>query len=108
MEQNSNIRTANKLSENVAQTCSNLGTAVINTNYIYFETEGILHSRNDSYLSVKNPLSFQCPRETKIKDSLCFKSPWNLSLSLKEEHKLRIFDNKMLNRISGHKREEVT
>jgi hypothetical protein len=31
-----------------------------------------------------------------------------LSLTLKEEHRLRVFENRVLRRISGHKRDEVT
>jgi hypothetical protein len=30
------------------------------------------------------------------------------SLTLREEHRLRVFENRVLRRILGHKREEVT
>jgi hypothetical protein len=30
------------------------------------------------------------------------------SLTLRDEHRLRVFENRMLRRIFGHKREEVT
>jgi len=33
---------------------------------------------------------------------------WNLSLTLREEHRLRVFENRVLRRIFGPKRDEVT
>jgi hypothetical protein len=76
-----------------------LGTTVKNQNLIQEEIRRRLNSGNACYYSVQNLLSsrllvlYRC--ET-----------W--SLTLREAHRLRVFENRVLRRIFGQKRDEVT
>jgi hypothetical protein len=64
-----------------------LGTRVAKENFIHEEMKIWLISRNVSRLSVQNFLS--------------------LSFKLREEHRLRLFENRVLRRIFGSKRKVV-
>jgi hypothetical protein len=79
------------------------------------EIKSRLNSGNTCYRSVQNLLSSRLlSRNLKIKIcktiTLAFvlygRETW--SLTLREEHRLRVFENRMLRRIFGPKREEVT
>ena len=74
-----------------------------------------MKSRNACYQSVKNLLSSSLlykHRKIKIYRTIILPvvlygcETW--SLTLKEERRLRVFENKMLKRIFGSKRDEVT
>jgi hypothetical protein len=111
-EQNQNIRTANELFENVA-TFKYLGTTLTNQNYIHDEIKSTLNSMNSCYYSVQNLLSSRLiSKNLKIKIYKTVILPVVLhgcetwSLTLREEHRLRVSENRELRRIFGPKREE--
>jgi len=96
-----------------------LGTSLIFQNSIREEIKSRLNSRNACYNSVQKLLSSSLlPKNLKIKiyrtiyrtiilpAVLCGCETW--SLILKEESRLRVFDNRVLRRIIGPKRNEVT
>jgi hypothetical protein len=79
------------------------------------EIKSRLNSGNTRYLSVQSPLSSRLlSRNVKVKMYRTIIRPvvvygcetW--SLTLREEHSLRVFDNRVLRRIFGCKRNEVT
>jgi hypothetical protein len=91
-----------------------LGTTITNRNLIQEEIERRLNSGNACYHSVQNLLS-SCLLSRNLKTRL-YKTiilpvvlygceTW--SLTLRDEHKLRVFENRVL-RIFGPKRDEVT
>ena len=92
-----------------------LGTTLTNQNSIAEEIENRLKSGNACYHSVQNLLSSRllC-KNLKIKIYRTVISPVVLygcetwSLTLREERKLRVFENRVLRRIFGPKRDEVT
>jgi hypothetical protein len=92
-----------------------LGTTVTNQNLIQEEIKRRLNSGNACYHSVQNLLS-SCVLSKNLKIGI-YKTvilpvvlygceTW--SLTLREEYKLRVFENRVLRRISGPKRDEVT
>jgi hypothetical protein len=106
--QNQNIRIANESFRNVAK-FKYFEMMLTNQNYIHDEIKSRLNSGNVCYYSVQNLLSFHLiPKNVKIKVILpvvlygC--KTW--SLTMREEHRLRVFENRVLRRIFGHKREE--
>ena len=91
------------------------GTTSANQNSIAEEIKSRLKSRNACYHSVQKLLSSRLlSKNLKIKIYRTLILPVGLygcetwSLALKEEHKLRVFGNRVLTRIFGPKDDEVT
>jgi hypothetical protein len=90
-----------------------LGTTAENQNCIHEEIKSRLNSRNACYRSVQSLSSPLLSKNLKIKiHESIFLPPvlyecetW--SLTLREKHRLRVFENRALRRIFGSKREEV-
>ena len=92
-----------------------LGTTVTNQNYIQEEIKSRLKLGNAGYHSVQNLLSSSLlSKNIKIKIYRTIIFPvvsygcetW--SLTLREEHRLRLFENRVLRRVFGPTRDEVT
>jgi hypothetical protein len=108
--QKHNMKIASKFFKDVAE-LKYLGTTLTHQNYMHEEFKSRLNSGNVCYHSVQSLLS-SCllSRNVKIK---IYKTivlpvvlyrcdPW--SVTLKEEHKLRVFENRVLRRIFGPRR----
>jgi hypothetical protein len=110
--QNQNIRTANESFETVAK-LKYFGLILANQNDIHDEIKSRLNSRNACCYSVQN-LSSSCliSKNLKIKIYRTVILPFVLygcktwSLTLREEHRLWVFENRVLRRIFVHKRKE--
>ena len=92
-----------------------LGTTLTNQNSIQEEIKSRLKSGNACYHSVQNLLSSRLlSRNLKIKIYRTIILPVVLygcetwSLTLREERRLRVFENRVLRRIFGPRRDEVT
>jgi hypothetical protein len=92
-----------------------LGTTVTDQNCMQEEIKSRLNSGNASYYSVQSLSSSRLlSRNVKVKIYKTIILPVVLygcetwSLTLREEHKLRVFENRVLRRIFGQKRDKVT
>jgi len=110
---NHSIKTDNSSSEMVEE-FKYLGTTLTNQNYIQEETKSRVKSGNACYLSVQNPLSSRLLyKNFKIKIYRTIILPVVLyvcetwSLTLREQRRLRLFENRLLRRIFGPKRNEL-
>jgi hypothetical protein len=112
--QNRDIKIANRLFENVSQ-FKYLGTTVTHQNLIQEEIKRRLNSGNACYHSVQILLSSRVlSKNLKIRIYKMIILPvvlygcetWHLIL--REEHRLRVFENRVLRRIFGPKRDKVT
>jgi hypothetical protein len=110
--QKQNIRIANVLFQNVAK-FKYSGMALTNENGDHDENMSRLHSGNACYHSVQNLLSshhISTKLKIKIYKTVIFPvvlygcKTW--SLNWREEHRLRVFENRVPRRIFGPKREE--
>jgi hypothetical protein len=92
-----------------------LGTTLTNQNSIHAEIKSRFKSGNDCYNSVQNFLSSSLlSKNIKLKIYRTLILPVALSgceswsLTLREERRLRVFENRVLRRMFGPKRDEVT
>jgi hypothetical protein len=91
-----------------------LGTTLTDKNCINEEIKSRLNSGNPCYRSVQSLLSSRLlSRNVKVKIYKTIILPVVLygcktwSLTLREEHRLRVFENRVMRRIFGPKRDEV-
>jgi hypothetical protein len=76
-------------------------------NCIHEEIKSRLNSWNANYHSVQSPLSSRLLSKTIILPVVLYGYETR-SLTLREEHRLRVFENRILRRIFGPRRDEVT
>jgi hypothetical protein len=112
--QDHNIKIANRSFEDVAK-FKYLGTTLTDRNFMHEYFKSRLNSGNACYHSVQNLLSSHLlSRNVKVKIYRTTILPVVLyryetwSLTLREALRLRVFENRVLRRIFGCKRNEVT
>jgi hypothetical protein len=111
--QKCSIKIANRSFEDVAK-FKYLGTTLKDQNYMHEEIKSRLNSGNACYHSVQSLLSSQLlSMNLKVKIYKTIILPVvlygceTLSLTLREEHRLTVFENRVVRRIFGSKRDEV-
>jgi hypothetical protein len=111
--QKRSIKIANRSTEDVA-TFKYLGTTLTDKNCMHEKIKNRLNSRNPYYHSVQSLLSsLMLSRNLKVKIYKTIFLPVVLygcdtwSLTLREEHRLRVFENRVLRGIFGAKWDEV-
>jgi hypothetical protein len=114
IEQKHSIKIANRSFEDVAE-FRYPGTTLTDQNCMHEKIKSRLNSGNSCYRSVQSLLSSRLlSRNLKVKIYKNIILPVVLygcetwSLILREEHRLRVFENRVLRRIFGPKRDEVT
>jgi hypothetical protein len=112
--QKHSIKIAHRFFEDVAK-FKYLGTTLTDKNCTHKEIKSRLNSGNACYHSVQSLLSFHLlSRNLKVKMYKTILLPVVLhgcetwSLTLREEHRLRVLENTVLRRIFGAMRDEVT
>jgi hypothetical protein len=112
--QRQSIKIGNRSFESVAK-FKYLGTTLTDQNCIYDEIKSRLNSGNACYHSVQSILSSRLlSSNVKVKIYKTIILPVVLygcetwSLTLREESRLRVFENRILRRMFGPKRDEVT
>jgi hypothetical protein len=112
--QKHSIKVANRSFKDVAK-FKYLGTTLTDQYCMHEESKSKVNSGNACYHSVQNLLSSSLlSRNLKVKICktiilpviLCGRESW--SLTLRKEHRLRVFENRVLRGIFGPKRDEVT
>jgi hypothetical protein len=108
------ITVANKSFENVAKFIY-FGMTLTNRNSIlHNEIKSRINSRNTCYIAVQNLLSslrLSANVKSKVHKTIILPVSYRCetwSLTLREEQRLRVFENRVLTRIIGPKRDEVT
>jgi hypothetical protein len=88
---------------------SDICTTITNQNLIQEEIKRRLNSGNACYHSIQNLLSSRLlSKNITIRIYMVLYECETWSLTLREEHRLRVFENKVLRRIFGPRRDEVT
>jgi hypothetical protein len=112
--QKHSIKIANRSFQDVAK-FKYWGTIPTNQNWMHEEIKSRLNSRNTCYHLVQSLLSSRLlSRNVKVKTYKTMILPVVLygcetwSLTLREEHRLRVFENRVLRRIFGPKRDAAT
>jgi hypothetical protein len=112
--QRQSMKIANRFLEGMAE-FKYLGTTVRDENFMHEDIKSRLNLGNTCYHSVHSLLSSHLlSRNIKVKIFKTIILPVVLygretwSLTLREEHKLRVFKNRVLRRIFGPKRDDVT
>jgi len=92
-----------------------LGTTLTNQNYVQEEIKSRLKLGNACYYSMQNLLSYSLiSKNLKIKIyitiilSVVLYGCKTWSLTLREEHRLRVYENRVLRRVFGPKKNELT
>jgi hypothetical protein len=86
-----------------------LGSTIINQNLIQEEIKRSLNSNNACYHSAQKLLSSRLlSKNIKIRLPVVMLGCESWFVILKEEHRLRVFQNMVLKKIFGPKRDEVT
>jgi hypothetical protein len=112
--QKHSINLGNRFFQDVAK-FKYLGTTITDPNCLHEEIKSRLNSGNACYHSVQSLLSSRLlSRNVKVKMYKTVILPVVLhgcetwSLTMREGHRLRVFENRVLRRIFGPKRDEVT
>jgi hypothetical protein len=112
--QKRSIKVGNRSFEDVAK-FRYLGTTLTDQNHVQEEIKSRLNSGNACYHSVQSLLSSRLlSRNLKVKIYTTIILPLVLygcdtwSLTLREEHRLRVFENRVLRGMFGAKRDEIT
>jgi hypothetical protein len=107
------IKTVNRSYEDVAK-FKHLGTTITDQNCMHEEIKSRVNAGNACYYSVSLLSSRPLSRNVKVKIYKTIILPVVLygcetwSLTLREQHRLRVFENRVLRRIFGPRRDVVT